>query len=206
MKYIAHRGLKPARVKENSLEAFSLAIKNPNYVGFECDVRTSLDQVFFIHHNALIDLKLVSSLTKKELLKKNLTPLKEVLKLKTDKIILIEIKESNIDIYKLHQLLNNCNRKIYVMSFLNSVIKKLSKLKRNYKIGCLNYLLNSEEDYRYLDFICLLEISYSHKLYSYFQEKGLEVFIYGIHKKETYEIIDDVYFITDLVLLNNGQL
>ena len=41
---IAHRGLKE-HAKENTLEAFSLALKSEHYAGFECDIRTTKDGV-----------------------------------------------------------------------------------------------------------------------------------------------------------------
>ena len=47
-KLIAHRGLRVKGVKENSVEAIRKALENINYVGFECDVRTSKDGEFVV--------------------------------------------------------------------------------------------------------------------------------------------------------------
>ena len=188
---IAHRGLKDES-KENTLQAFTKSLENPNYQGFECDVRTSKDNVFVVCHDALIGISRVSSTNYEQLKRKyNVPTLESVLKLQTDKIMLLEIKETNLDIKK----------NIYVMSFFNTVIQKLHEKKCPCKLGVLNYVLNSEENYQEYQFICLLESIVSKKLVNFFHEKNMEVFIYGIHHfKETQENYQDCYLITDEIV------
>lgn len=199
---IAHRGLKD-KAKENTLQAFKASLKNTNYQGFECDVRTSKDNVFVVCHDAFIGISRVSSTNYAELKRKyNVPALESVLKLQTDKIMLLEIKEPNLDIEKFHKLLKKYAKKnIYVMSFFNTVIQKLYEKKCSCKLGVLNYVLNSEENYQEYQFICLLESVVSEKLVNYFQEKNIEVFIYGIHHfQETKVKYSRCYLITDEIL------
>lgn len=199
---IAHRGLKE-KAKENSLEAFQKAIANPNYQGFECDIRTTKDNVFVICHDALIGINRVSSTNYEELKRKYHVPtLESVLRLQTDKIMLLEIKETNLDIERFHKLLKKYAKKnIYVMSFFNTVIQKLYEKKCSCKLGVLNYVLNSEENYQKYQFICLLESIVSEKLVNFFYKKNIEVFIYGIHYfKKTQENFQKSYLITDEIV------
>lgn len=201
-KLIAHRGLSINGAKENTIEAFLKAIENKNYVGFECDIRTTKDKVFVINHNPMKKEDIISLSDYKELKEKYQIPtLEEVLKLDTDKIILLEIKEPNLEIEKFLKVLEQYQEKnIYVMSFHNKVIKELTKPNRKYKLGVLNYVLNSEESYQDYDFICLLEGIVTPKLVRYFEAKKIETFLYGIHHLDilvsTYK---NSYFITDEV-------
>ena len=87
-KLIAHRGSHKF-AKENSLFSFFNAI-NENYYGFECDVRQSKDKKFYIYHDMLYDGKLFKSFNSNEII---CDTLESVLKLNTNKIILLEIKD-----------------------------------------------------------------------------------------------------------------
>ncbi len=201
-KLIAHRGLKLNNIKENTLDAFQAALQHPAYVGFECDIRTSLDGVFVVVHNPMVKDDIISLSTAEKLKKEHGIPtLEEVLQLKENKVFLLEIKEANLNVGKfLAEISKHQEKNIYLMSFHNSVIKKLAKKDRFYKIGVLNYVLNSEENYEIYDFICLLESIVTPKLVEYFKEKKIEVFLYGIHHyKKTAENYPDCYFITDIV-------
>ncbi|MGM9834990.1 MAG: glycerophosphodiester phosphodiesterase [Bacilli bacterium] len=180
MEYIAHRGLVDKDIKENTLEAFIGAINNSNYSGFELDVRVSKDGEFVIFHDSLIDGKLVKRMNYSELKEYGIITLSQVLKLETDKKVIIEIKDFEIDKYKLCKMLNKSKLNIYVMSFSNKFINDLSKSKRNFKVGTLNYLFNSENDYSYNDFICLLYLSVTDNILRYFKNDGIEVILYGI--------------------------
>lgn len=191
---IAHRGIVNSIVKENTIPAFLGAINDPDYEGFEFDIYTSKDGEFVVHHDLLLDGKFIWHYTYKELKKKGIVNLEEVLKLKTNKIMLIEIKDINIDIDKLTKLLNKYKSKnIYVMSFFTSVIRKFEN--KSFKIGVLNYVLNSSSDYKF-DFIGILyDIASSHMVKS-FKDLNIEVFIYGINKKDKL-LYKDVYYIVD---------
>ena len=192
--FIAHRGLVKKGIVENTLPAFLGAINSDKYAGFELDIYTSKDNEFIIHHDPLLDGKLIWNYEYKELKKKGVVKLEDVLKLKTNKIILIEIKDINIDINQFTKLLNKYqNKKIYVMSFFNSVIRKFKN--PTFKVGVLNYLLNSTAEYPY-DFIGILyDVATKHMINS-LKELNIEVFLYALSKKDKYNF-KDVYYIVD---------
>lgn len=190
MKLIAHRGLWNKDVKDNSYEALKNGLESNKYIGIECDIRTTLDNKFIIYHNSLYNGFLVRNTYFKDL--KNISLLEDLLKIETDKIILLEIKERDINKKKLLKLLNKYKRNYYIMSFNNNVILELRDLNPNYKYGVLNYILNSKSDYD-LDFICLFDGITTDKLIKNFTKRGIEVIIYGTIKlkKDVKYIIDD---------------
>ncbi len=203
MKFIAHRGVVKNNIKENTLEAFEEAINNSNYEGFELDVRVSKDKEFVIHHNSFINGKLLKTLDYKELKELGVVRLKDVLKLKTNKKIFIEIKDFDIDLKELARLLNKTRLNIYLMSFDNNIIKKVSTYKRKFKVGILNYYLNSDDNYRYLDFICLLYLGINEKTIRNFEEQDIEVILYGLPnhlkiKDYNVSVIADDEYVTKL--------
>ena len=123
---------------------------------------------------------------------KDIILLEDLLKIKTDKILLLEIKEREIDKNKLLKLLNKYKRNYYIMSFNNNIIFEIRKLNNKYKYGVLNYVLNSKSDYD-LDFICLLDGIANDYIINNFEKKGIEVIIYGTIKikKDVKYIVDD---------------
>ena len=66
---------------------------------------------------------------------KDIILLEDLLKIKTDKIILLEVKETEIDKNKLLKLLNKYKRNYYIMSFNNNIIFEIRKLNNKYKYG-----------------------------------------------------------------------
>ncbi|AUD63255.1 hypothetical protein BK010_06490 [Tenericutes bacterium MO-XQ] len=50
MEYIAHRG-KTQKALENTLEAFEQAGQDNHFVGIECDIHSTLDGIFIVHHD-----------------------------------------------------------------------------------------------------------------------------------------------------------
>ena len=129
--------------------------------------------------------------------------LKDVLKLKTNKKIFIEIKDFDIDLKELTKLLNKTKLNIYLMSFDNSIIKKVSTYKRKFKVGILNYYLNSDDNYRYLDFICMLYLGINEKTIRNFEEQDIEVILYGLPnhlkiKDYNVSVIADDEYVTKL--------
>ncbi len=193
--FIAHRGKTTKKIKENSLPAFKAAFIDSKYIGIECDIRVTKDGIIVINHDPIYEGKLIklSNYTDLKLLR-----LKELLRIKTEKIILIEIKDFKMNLDKLVKMLNKSKRNIYVMSFSKTVIKKLSKYERKFKVGVLNYVLNSEEDYGGYDFICLLNDVVTDKLLEWFNKRGIEVIIYGIYKRDGFDdkltyIVDDKF-------------
>ena len=190
MQLIAHRGIWNKKVKDNSYEALKNGLLSNKYIGIECDIRTTLDKKFIIYHNTLYKGNLVRNTNYKDM--KDILLLEDMLKIKTDKILLLEIKEREIDKNKLLKLLNKYNRNYYIMSFNNNIIFELRKLNKEYKYGVLNYILNSKSDYD-LDFICLLDKIAKDYIINNFEKRGIEVIIYGTIKikKDVKYIVDD---------------
>lgn len=200
MRLIAHRGLVTKNIKENTIEAFKAAIDSPKYSGFELDIRVSIDNEFVVYHDLMFKGKLIKNITYKELKKENVPKLTDVLKLNTNKIIMIEIKDYDIDLKKLANLLKKYNKgNIYVSSFNNKVLKKLKGYIKSIKIGPLNYIINSEEDYSIYDFICIINYILTDELISYFKNKNIEVFAYGIKHKKRLNFNNIYYIVDDLI-------
>ncbi len=183
--------------KANTIAAFLNAINNDNYAGFELDIRVSKDNKIVVCHDPFIDGLLIKETNYKKLKKYNIPLLEEVLKLKTDKIILIEIKDFNMNLDLLRKLLDKYqNKNIYIMSFSKKPIEKLMVNKGSYKLGVLNYVINSDKNYQKYDFIVLLNLTLTNELIKYFKNENIEIFVYGVGKKIT--ILDkDIYYIID---------
>ena len=194
MKFIAHRGLWNKINKPNSYNAIYNGLHSEKYIGIETDIRVTRDGVFIIYHDSLYKGKLVKNILYKEI-KNDACKLESILKIKTDKVILLEIKDFDMDVKKFLKLLNKYKRVIWIMSFDSRVIEKIRKISRKYRLGVLNYILNSDSDYNF-DFICLLDVISSDFILSSFKKRGIDVIIYGtikIDKNLTY-IIDDEKF------------
>ena len=197
MNLIAHRGLYNNKSEQNTMKAFINSINDPNYVGFECDIRQTKDKKFIINHDAFINDKLIFNTNYNELKMYNIAKLSDILKLNTNKIILIEVKDKLLNYKKLNNLLNKYSSKnIYVMSFHDKVIRNLDALNHKYKLGLLNYVLNNKKEYPY-NFICLLDKLTSKNQIDEYLRNAKKVFIYGIindkklnHGKECYYIVD----------------
>lgn len=190
MNLIAHRGIWNKYIKDNSYEAIKNAIKSDKYIGVEFDVRITQDKKIIIYHDALYNGTLVSKMFYKDM--KDVYLLTDILSIKTNKILLIEIKDRNIDKTKLLKILNRYKRNYYIMSFNTKLIEELKVLNNKYKYGVLNYVLNSDSKYN-LDFICLLDIVATDKIIKNLEKRGIEVIIYGtinINKSVKY-IVDD---------------
>ena len=190
-KLIKHRGISNDTIKENTYDAIKMALDDKRYVGVEFDVRETRDGEFIIYHDPMYNGKLISEYLYNEL-PKFMPKLKMILQIKSNKMFLVELKNIN-HIEKLITLLKKYNnKKIYVMSFSNSLIDKINIKDRNYKIGVLNYVLNTNKDTKKLDFICILNSLLNDDIINLL--KDLEIFSYGIFEKMKY---DNIYYITD---------
>lgn len=178
---IAHRGKVDSINKENTIEAFKAAINDIKYDGFELDIRETKDKKIVVVHDFVVDNKLIKRVNYKELERYNIPLLESVLKLDTEKIIMIEIKDPNMDIETLSKLLEKYqDKKIYLMSFYNNTIKEFLKLSHTCKCGILNYGFNHEYSYNEYDFICILDFSLTDNIIEYFRRRKIEVFSYGL--------------------------
>ena len=178
---IAHRGKADSINKENTIEAFKAAINDIKYDGFELDIRETKDKKIVVVHDFVVDNKLIKRVNYKELERYNIPLLESVLKLDTEKIIMIEIKDPNMDIEALSKLLEKYqDKKIYLMSFYNNTIKEFLKLSHTCKCGILNYGFNHEYSYNEYDFICILDFSLTDNIIDYFRRRKIEVFSYGL--------------------------
>lgn len=191
MNLIAHRGIWNKMIKDNSYKALLDGLNSEKYIGIECDIRTTLDKRFIVYHNILYKGNLVKNTYFKDM--KDILLLEDLLKINTDKLLLLEIKENDIDKKRLLRLLNKYQRNYYIMSFDTKVIESLKVLDNKYKYGVLNYILNSDADYN-LDFICLLDGIATNNIINNFEKRGIEVIIYGTIKvnKNVKYIVDDI--------------
>lgn len=197
--FILHRGYHDSNIKENSYEGIKRALDNDEYMGIECDIRETLDKQYIINHNSIIDSYLIRFTNLNVLKSKySITTLENILSIKTNKIILFEIKDYSIDIDSFLKLLDKYkNKNIYIMSFYKRVIKEIKRRSNKYKLGVLNYVLNSDKEYNNYDFICLLSSVITPNLYNYFLNNNIEVFIYGINNYNKLKFYSKSYLIVD---------
>lgn len=184
--FIAHRGLYNKNIRENTLLAFDNAFNN-GYEGIELDVRKTKDGKVVVIHDSFISrvsngFGLVKDYTYEELLKFNfggkkeekIVLLSDVVNRYQNKTIIIELKD-DIDV---SGILNKKND-YYISSFNYSYIKKYKKSK-DYKLGVINYVFNSNIDYKKIDFIMILDAFTKSYILDMFINKGLEIVVYGV--------------------------
>lgn len=199
MQYIFHRGFHNEKQEENKLSALIKGLENKDSCGIETDIRLTKDQVFVLYHDPLFKGHLVNKVLYKEMRKENIPRLIDLLKIKTDKILLLEIKDFNIDVKKLLNILNKYERNVYLMSFNNKVMEKIYQENTRYKLGILNYILNSSEEYHY-DFICLLNDILTFSMITNFKRQNIEIFSYGIRNQKTIKYNNLTYIVNNKIL------
>ena len=179
---IAHRGLYDnKKIKENTIKAFDKALQN-GFDGFETDLRETKDGKIVLMHDPIISrvsdsFGLVKNMEYSKLKKKfkDITTLEDITNKYQNQIIFLELKDK-IDVTK-H--LNN-NNTYYITSFNYNNIKDLPK--GNYKRGVINYVFNTNIDYKNLDFIMILSDLITDKIYEFYTNQNIEVVLYGINK------------------------
>lgn len=205
MKIIAHRGLH-AHYKQNTKEALCEALEKEYIDGIEFDIRMTKDKKLVIIHSPIITndgFGIVKNMTYKKLLKYNfgtkenpskILLLEHLLKiLKTDKIILIDIKEESNDnitlVNKLINIINKYSLNIYICSFNYNIVKHLNE----YNVGLLiGYNINKEKIYNHFKFN-IVHFNYHEKV-----NKKKETFIWGVNSKNVSKIKNKkAYLITD---------
>ena len=199
MKIISHRG-NGNKYKENTQEALLKALEFSYIDGIEFDVRITKDNKAVIIHDPIIDLTsngsgIVKSMTYKELTKYNfgtkkipskICLLDKLLKsIKTNKIILIEIKEELFFSDKKVKIINKILRKykklnIYISSFNYQLLKKFNN--SNNKCGLLiGYFINLTKINNDFNFN-IVEYSYKDKV-----NNNKETFLFGNIKEDIYK-------------------
>lgn len=176
--FIAHRGLYGDNIKENTIKAFDNAFNN-GYEGIEFDVRLTKDKIPVILHDSFLSRVfgvkgLLKNYTYQELLdnKIEIPKFEDVISRYNNKVMIIELKEK-IDITK---YIKDKRNLYYISSFNYDYISCLNK-SGYYKLGVINYILNSGIDYSKIDFIMVLDSIYNKKL---FKLKDIEIIIYGV--------------------------
>ncbi len=143
MKIIAHRGNDQIN-KENSKEAILNSLNKKYIDGVEFDIRKTKDNQFIINHDPFYHEYFIKNTNSKKLKELGLNTLNEILaKIKSDKIILIEIKEDSPNIKKtakyLYREIEKSKANIYLCSFnyrfINHFHKKYKKIKCGVIIG-----------------------------------------------------------------------
>lgn len=191
-KLIKHRGIHNKEIKENSYEGIKLALDNPNYIGVEFDIRETIDEEIILFHNSIYNNKLISKTYYKEL-PKYVPRLEDILKINSNKIFLIEIKNIEHCFKKFINILNKYkHQNIYIMSFYLNNIKKINVKDRTYKIGILNYVLNTNDYINKLDFIGILNSLINKELIE--KLNNMQIFSYGLSEKKKF---NNIYYITD---------
>lgn len=190
MQFIAHRGLYNDKIGENTISAIDNAFRNDFY-GVEIDLRKTKDNKVVIIHDPFISrvsngVGLVNSLTYNNLLKYNfgkkiierIPLLSEVINKYENHFFILELKEK-IFISELN--LNDKNT-YYISSFNINYIYNIPKSTK-YKKGVINYVFNKNINLNEIDFIMILDAFITDKIYKYYNDRGIEVLIYGVGKK-----------------------
>jgi len=208
MKIIAHRGNDEIN-RENSIIGILNSLDKKYVDGVEFDIRVTRDFKFVIHHDPFYKGHLIKSTSLKKLRKLGLNSLEDLLiRIKSKKIILIEIKEESriyrIQLARLNRILKKYNLNYYVFSFNYDLMKYFKKKYPNIKngllIGVKKNLDKINNDFNFNG------VNYRHA----YKSLNKETFIWTINTKEEYEnvlenqniITDKAKFIYDLVHKN----
>ena len=161
MKIIAHRGNDNIH-KENSLEAILNSLKCPYIDGVEIDIRLTKDNKLILSHDPFNQGYYINHTNSVTLQKQGLNTLEEILKeIKTDKIIMIDVKVDHKNIKRMQKALLNIVKKYplnyYICSFNYEFI---SQLKKNYyKKGLIisqninNKYINNNFDFNSINYL-----------------------------------------------------
>ena len=208
-KIIAHRGIHNEKIKENTYLAISNALNNNKIIGVEFDIRLTKDNYIVIIHDSYINRTSngsgkVEQMKLKELQKYNygtknfyqsIVTLDKILKLNSNKIILIEVKIDNneLEFSKIlkKEITKYNNKNIYITSFSKKFLKYFYKVK-NIKIGPIifnNNIRNTRYDFYILNYLTLKKNTIT-KL----KKRNKQIFIWSLIDNYVNNI-DDVYLI-----------
>lgn len=202
---IAHRGLVNKINPENTYISILSALNSKKYVGVEFDVRLTKDNKLVLMHDKNIirttnGTGTVENMTLKELKKYQMTKnktqtiptLERILSIKTNKILLIELKINNNEKELANTLIevlkNYPHKTIYVMSFNKKVLNILKEYKHHTPLGHIT-ILKKDITNKY-DFYCIREMHLTKKILS----TNKKIFIWGLIKNPNdkyYTIVDE---------------
>ena len=185
MKIISHRG-SGNKYKENSVLAILESLKQNYTDGVEFDIRITKDFHFVICHDPFYKGYLISETKVKTLTENGLNTLEEVLdRIKSEKIIMIEVKEER-DKYrilsaKLNRILKKYNLNYYIQSFNYNFVNYFKKKYSDFKVGLLiGVKMNVNMINNDFDFI---SINYRHVNRNFKNE----VFVWTINDKKRFD-------------------
>ena len=194
MYVISHRGNNNHKYKENTLEAINEVLTKDYIDGVEFDIRITKDNKFVLSHSPIYKDDLIKNKKQKEI---RLDELNNVLKnIKTNKLILIDIKYELFDYKK-------------VALYLNKILKKYKKL--NIYLCSFNYdlILYIKEKYKFISGLLISSVINRNKKYDKFdfvsinykvdKEITKKLMLWTINKKEVMKkyLKKEVYIITD---------
>lgn len=207
-KWIAHRGNNNHGFNENTKEALLASLRTDYIAGVELDVRKTKDNQLVIIHNPTISWTsngtgIVKYMTLKELEqynfgneqhKQKICTLNDFLKeVKTNKIIMIEVKDSSITDLLFQVIQNYPNLNLYISSFDDIFLKQFKEKHPKYKVGLImGEMINHNKDISQFDFIVTKDIHL---------KKAKEIFLWGMSKKELKELEENVLIVTDKAYL-----
>ena len=193
-KIIAHRGKTNKKVKENTYLAIINALNDYNIDGVEFDIRLTLDNKIVLSHDSNIirtsnGIGKIENMNLKNLQKYNfgsknfyqtIPTLDKILNIKTNKILLIEVKVNN-NIKKfskvLISLLKDYNLdNIYITSFNKKFLKTLKKT--NINIGPL--IINNNIKNKRFNFYVLNYLTFKDKSINKLKLKNKKIFIWSL--------------------------
>ena len=204
MKIIAHRG-NSWKYKENSLKAIEYSLNEDYIDGVEFDIRMTKDFKFVIHHDPFYKGYYIKKTRLKKLQKLGLNSLEEVLlKIKSNKALLIEIKEESNKYYiliaKLYRTLKKYKLNFYIFSFNYQLMKHFKKKHPSIKCGLLIGIKKNLDKINHLDFNA---INWRHTS----KKTTKETFIWTVNNMEEFKkikkgqniITDKPNFISNLI-------
>ena len=205
---ISHRGKVDLVSPENVLIGIQEAIKLGVDM-IEFDVRSTKDGRLVCHHDATVDNRMISDLTYDVLknLKKSICKIEEVIDICKDKVgVNLEIKEKGFEDKIVNLLTSTFSYdKIFVTSFLPSVIRKVKTLDSKITAGLLigdsiNYrvfyrilkesIFMTEFHYSKADFISPFYKIYEMGLMGKFEMRGIPIQLWTVN---------DLNFLKDLI-------
>lgn len=210
-KIIAHRGKTNKKVKENTYLAIINALNDYNIDGVEFDIRLTLDNKIVLSHDSNIirtsnGIGKIENMSLKNLQKYNfgsknfyqtIPTLDKILNIKTNKILLIEVKVNN-NIKKFSKILISLLKdynldNIYITSFNKKFLKTLKKT--NINIGPL--IINNNIKNKRFNFYVLNYLTFKDKTIKKLKLKNKKIFIWSLIDKNIDEY-DDLYLIKNI--------